>query len=279
MKFYDNHTHTMYSHDSEASPMEMCESAIKKGLSAITFTEHCDTDFMFEEHDVFASIGRSIDKAKELNSRYDGILNIYSGFEISENFWNPTNYRRVMDAYYDKIDALLCSVHLTRYPGLENIPNSAHSYDTFSDGMINAIIECYYDDMAEMLSFTECGSILCHLTYPFRYITLKYGKNSFRYNDYIKRIRDILITTVKKDMALEVNTSNIEKFKDAFFMPDYDIICLYRSLGGKLVSLGSDAHTPYDVGKAFDKAIATIKKAGFNEYCYFKCKNPVSVNI
>ena len=45
---WDTHMHCHYSGDSEAAPRDMIESAIKKGLSGICFTDHLDLDYREE---------------------------------------------------------------------------------------------------------------------------------------------------------------------------------------------------------------------------------------
>ena len=38
----------------------------------------------------------------------------------------------------------------------------------------------------------------------------------------------------------------------------------YYSMGGRLVTLGSDAHTPENVGRGIAEAIEELKKIGFD---------------
>ena len=99
------------------------------------------------------------------------------------------------------------------------------------------------------------------------------------YNAYLPQIKEILKKAISKDMALEVNTSNLAKYKNGFYMVDKELLILYKELGGKLVTLGSDAHAPQNVGVDFENAVQNIKSAGFNEYCYFKNRNPITVKI
>ena len=43
MDLYDQHVHSRHSFDSHSEPAACVESAIERGLSGITFTEHFDT--------------------------------------------------------------------------------------------------------------------------------------------------------------------------------------------------------------------------------------------
>ena len=41
----DQHTHCIFSTDSEATPESMIQSAIEKGLTHLTLTDHMDLDY------------------------------------------------------------------------------------------------------------------------------------------------------------------------------------------------------------------------------------------
>ena len=68
-------------------------------------------------------------------------------------------------------------------------------------------------------------------------------------------------------VAVEINTSGLRKpIKEMYPSPKY--LKIYCEAGVEL-TFGSDAHTPQDVGKNFDEAIALAKSAGYSEYLIF----------
>ena len=91
---------------------------------------------------------------------------------------------------------------------------------------------------------------------------------------YEKQIDKILRLIIDRSLALEVNTSC-----DAFFMPDEWIIRKYREMGGYLVTVGSDAHIPQNVGKSFEKAIDMLRKLGFENYYYYENRIGIQCKI
>lgn len=277
MKFYDMHTHTHFSHDSKANPEEMVKNAIEKGFSGIAFTEHCDVDYFFEERDTLGQLGKSINTALRLNEQYSDKIEVLSGIEISGSFRYPENTKATIDRYGKSVDAILCSVHVIDW---KEHPEAISEYrmDTFTESDLKIMSDKYYDDVYTMLNFLD-GEILCHLTYPGRYANLVYGIVNYSYSDYLPKIKEILKLAAKKDMALEVNTSNMAKFNNGFYMVDKYLIELYREVGGRLISLGSDAHSPEHIGCDFENALKIIKSAGFSEYCYFKNRNPFTLKI
>jgi len=60
-------------------------------------------------------------------------------------------------------------------------------------------------------------------------------------------------------------------------MPYGEILARYRSLGGALVTLGSDAHRADAVGKGFAEAVALLESLGFSELFFYEKKNPRSL--
>jgi histidinol-phosphatase (PHP family) len=51
--------------------------------------------------------------------------------------------------------------------------------------------------------------------------------------------------------------------------PTVEAIRWYREMGGELLSIGSDSHTPHDLGFGLDQAIAIAKEAGFTHLTRF----------
>ena len=111
--------------------------------------------------------------------------------------------------------------------------------------------ELYFKTLLEgLLEFSQIDT-LGHLDYVVRYSPNRNSNYSPR--DYQDVIDEILKFIIEKDIKLEINTSNLSKGFD-FFNPHTDIIKRYKELGGKYVTLGSDAHKAEYIGYGFDKA-------------------------
>ena len=48
-------------------------------------------------------------------------------------------------------------------------------------------------------------------------------------------------------------------------MPTPELLALYRRCGGRLISVGSDAHLPHKVAQNFDVASRILTDCGFTE--------------
>ena len=88
-------------------------------------------------------------------------------------------------------------------------------------------------------------------------------------NRYQDAIRAILRTAVEKGRGMEVNTCRGRTLEE--WRP---ILALYRDCGGELVTVGSDAHTPADVGKGVRAACALLRECGFRYFTTFTGGKP-----
>ena len=71
--------------------------------------------------------------------------------------------------------------------------------------------------------------------------------------------RGLFRSMIDCGVALEINTSGLRK--GGKLMPDAPLVSLYADTGGRLFTLGSDAHTARDVGKNLLDAAKLIPDA------------------
>ena len=91
-------------------------------------------------------------------------------------------------------------------------------------------------------------------------------------------IDKILETIISKDIALEVNSAGVRKGLGVP-MPSVEYVSRYRALGGKMITVGSDAHYECDIGADIPACIEMIRGAGFSQICVFSKKEPVFIDI
>lgn len=259
---FDCHTHTFRSHDSACAPDTLCESALQKGLRGIAVTNHCDLH-VCKTVDVLSPLAASDADVRKLRPSFDGRLQLLSGVEIGEGIHFPEEAKKVyMLADWDIV---LGSVHTVR---VENklTPYSSIDFSQWSAERIDAFFDAYFQDVLQTADMDI--DVLCHLTCPLRYIVGRYGK-SVDVHKYDAAIQAILRRILERDIALEVNTSCIGSAYDAL-LPDKEILQKYYAMGGRTITLGSDAHTAKNVGKDFDRSIQTLRSIGFRECSFFE---------
>ena len=88
---------------------------------------------------------------------------------------------------------------------------------------------------------------------------------------------EILSLIIKKGKGIEVNTSGLDKVGHT--LPHPSIIQRYRELGGKIITIGSDAHTTNRVGEHVSEAMRIVRECGFEEVAVFENQNPKFYSI
>ncbi len=269
---YDTHIHTKNSPDSKEPIDKVCEVAIQKRLNGIAICDHAEIS-LFHMFDFHKIIENSIRDTKMAKDRYGDKIKLLQGIEISEFFWDESLLHGFLSlADYDII---LGSVHRVNCAGHDDSYSRVVMADTTEENL-HEFLRTYFDDMIRMIQNYDFD-VLSHLTVPLRYINGKYGRGIelFRHDD---KIETILRMIKEKEIALEINTSGIDTAIDCCF-PDEKIVRKYKEIGGKLVTIGSDAHTAERIGYGFERAKEMLKKAGFDGYYYYEKRKPVKVDI
>ena len=223
----NTHTHTKYSSDGVDSIDRICEFAILKTLKGVAFTDHaCICNFVKTDNfNRLINCKNDVSLAKET---YGDKLKILFGIEISERFINPTLSDSLLKI--DDLDVIICSLH-DDLP-IENLGfNSGlklNDFKKFTLSQIKGVLDIYYDILNKTAKDSDYD-ILAHITYPFRYINCR-DKVNFDVTLVLDKIIDILKIIINRNKALELNTSMAD---EDFFMPSFEILKIYRDLGGK----------------------------------------------
>jgi len=269
---YDTHIHTNNSPDSKQSIDTVCTTAIESGMSAISICDHAEVS-LFHMDNFHKLIANSIKEVKMAQEKYGDRIKILQGIEISEFFWDEAKLPGFLSlADYDII---LGSVH--RVDCIEH--NDSYSRVVMSDTSeenLHLFLRTYFNDMIQMIKNYDFD-VLSHLTVPLRYINGKFGRG-VEILMYEEMIETILRMIIEKGIALEINTSGLATPIDCCF-PDKEIVKRYKELGGKLATIGSDAHTPDRIGYGFDRAKQMLKNTGFDGYYYYEKRKPIKVDI
>ncbi len=269
---FNSHVHTDFSADCTETGEAMCESAIENSLLGITITDHSNLASCIT-HNAFRTSLNSVLKARELGEKYRGSLSVFAGIEMGDALCMPDYADRIIRA--TKPDFVLASVHSVPFPTKHQYINKI-DYQNMTDQEIDSLIRLYFKLCLQTVKESDFDSF-AHLTIPFRYINGVSKKNIdiFPYYDIIE---EILKNLVKRKKALELNTSELSR--QLFdFMPNEKIINMYKECGGKLVTIGSDAHERVNIAFGLSDAISLLKRAGFTSYVYYKNRKAVEVPI
>lgn len=269
--FADMHTHSEFSHDSICRMEDMCAAQLERGTRIFAVTDHFDS-CSADSYDVFTPIRRSYETVQRLNDGADGAYRILAGIEIGESFRCPQVYEKVRNLV--PFDVVIGSVHLVEHRG-EVKAYSKTDFSAFSMGETEDYLGRYFEDMRKMIDFLDFD-ILAHLTCPLRYITGKYGIKA-DLSCFDGQIRQILERIIEKGIALEVNTSSLDHFGE--LMPSGEILRTYYALGGRRITLGSDAHVAERASMGFEAAAECLGEIGFSRICYYQNRIPRAISL
>jgi len=263
----DCHLHTAISSDSETPMKNMVEAAISKGLKTITFTEHMDLEFpvnydlsfIFDTSEYFALVN----KCKEL---YGENIEILYGIELGLKQNLRQKYSLLLSD--DRWDFVIGSTHL-----VDDIDPYYGEY--WCDSTETECIRRYFDAVYENITDCDIFDSLGHLDYILRYNPHK--PVAYRYEDFKSIIDDILKFIIKHDIALELNTSGYHKLNAP--NPSKQIIARYKELGGKLFTIGSDAHDTINIAYKYDELLKLMHYLNITEYAIFKNRNPHMISL
>ncbi len=260
----DMHTHTNSSPDSECDIEDLCRAQIEKGMSAFAVTDHFNIEKKDSDIDIETPIVSSFEKASSMAKKYEDRIEVLRGIEIGAAMWDKEIAGQMLKCF--DFDVVIGSVH-TVFTDEVKTYYSQVDFSALSSVAIDKFMTAYFDELLNTAIYCDFD-VLAHLTCPLRYINGKYrlGLDVMKYETII---REILATIIKRGKALEVNTSNCA-FSEAFFMPDAKILSIYREIGGKLLTMGSDAHMAQYSCVAFSEAEAMLKELGFSELCFYR---------
>jgi len=268
---FDCHTHSTNS-DGKNTVEEMCASSLENALDGVMITDHADMNF-YNERNTYSRIQNSIRDIQEAQEKYSGSLKVFKGIELGEYTISPQKAEEVLSL--NCFDAVLCSIHFVPQAGWSLAYNRIDFHTAMpSEAEINEYLKLYFDLLSETVDAFDFD-VLAHIHCPARYITGKYGRKSnvMLFED---KISEILEKIVKRNIALELNTLYIKDQDGKYNFSLDKILGMYKQLGGRMVTLGSDAHNKADVGRNFQQAAQLLKEQGFDRAYYYENRKPVS---
>ena len=129
----------------------------------------------------------------------------------------------------------------------------------------------YFDSIVENIMTFSDFDVYGHLDY-----VVRYGPNAdtkYSYDIYKEIFDKILMLLIEKGKGIEINTGGLKKgMRDVH--PCIDVIKRYRSLGGEIITIGSDAHIPKNIATDFSRAEEILIECGFRYYTIFEHRKP-----
>lgn len=265
--YSDVHVHTYFSSDSIVEIDEQLDRAIKRGMEYVCITDHQDYDYPLWHSSYILSETGEIDsylkKLQEKKEEYLDRIKLLIGIE----YGLQSHLAERINHEYKKypFDMVIGSTHCFSGRDTED--------QTLYEGRAKEIaIREYFQTELDNIRNIDGYDTIGHLDFVLRDCP---GKNEgFTYAKYAEVLDEILLTAIRKNKAVEINTKSLViGMRDS--SPGKDVFKRYRELGGTLVTFGSDAHFPERIGDCFDIAGEILKEVGFNYYCVYKAHQPI----
>lgn len=267
MKFIiDSHIHTDYSPDCKAKMEDIVIKANELGLKKIIFTDHVDYDSpdeLFREEINYIEYMKEI---KYLRDKYKEI-EILMGVEIGYQPHLNNKLDKFIKSY--PFDFVICSMHSCE--GLD-----LYNGDFFKGKTQIQSYMRYFENIKNCVETYDNYDIYGHLDYIVRYGN--FDNKELKYKDFGEIIDEILALIIKKGKGIEVNTAGFRYNLNATH-PKIDIVRRYIEMGGKVITIGSDAHKADDICKDFDKTERMLKSIGVKKIAQFKNRIPSFIEI
>lgn len=256
---FDYHLHSRVSFDSACAPKDIVSAAEKAGLREICFTDHYDfNDAYRDQKDIFT--------IADYRAAYDNLasqkIKIRRGVEFGITQWNQKECDELLKNY--DFDFVIGSVH---YAG---------GYDPYfkefwTHNGIDAAFERYLLQSLDCAKAHNDFDVLGHLNYVCKSAHNPTGKPLY-YSDYADICDEIMKTLADKGIGMEINTSGVDRVGD--FLPSIDFLKRFRSLGGEIITVGSDSHDGTRVGQYINEALEIAKEV-FGYVCTFEKRRPI----
>lgn len=265
----DTHLHTLFSTDSDTPVEAQINRAIELGLSEICITDHMDHGFPVDqcpgygENPFLLDVDAYLHKLNEIKDTTDICVNIGIECGLQTDADIVELNKELLSSH--PFDQVIGSIHL--------IDKKDPYYPAFWEGRDTTdILKRYFEITYDNLIAFDDIDILGHLDYAVRYLP---QEAVYDPKEYFELTDEILKLMIKRDIALEINTASLKKGYGVT-NPHPDIIKRYYELGGRMITLGSDAHTPDGMAFGFEKCADELINIGFSEYLTFKNRKPVA---
>ena len=284
--FADYHLHCEFSDDSKEPMENQIEQAIRLGMNEMCFTDHVDYGIKRDWDDPRGILYRGGDgvngsaddrepmanvdypkyfaKLHEMKKKYASQITVKEGLEFGIQTITLNDYNELYSRYEKELDFTLLSMHQ-----VDNLEFWTH--DFMQGRTQKEYNEKYYQEIYDVQKQFKHYACLAHLDLLVRYDPA----GIYPFENVKDMVSEILKQAIADGKGIENNTSSWHYgLQDT--QPSRAILKLYKDLGGRIVTVGSDAHSTKYLGDHIKDAYAILKnEIGINEICTFDHMTPI----
>lgn len=278
MYLVDYHIHTNYTRDAIGTVDEYCKRARELGLNEIAFTNH----LIFPKFKSIPGVKQSelskiSIKLDQIENHYKEIESARKRFDMKIKFGLEIDYLEDYEREIERVinnhpfDYILGSVHFLNGFIIGDRDSTIEffrgrdvlgAYKNYFLGLKKAIESRLFDVMAHPDIIRK---------YAVQYADIPFEK-------YRNQIEDVTKALVKNKVGIELNTYGyFHPVNDSY--PSIEFLKICKESGVKIVTIGSDAHSPARLGLGLEKGIEKLKSAGYEEITLFNQRKPAGSNV
>lgn len=254
----DSHLHTHRSPDANAMLEAYCVIAVERGIAELAITDHVDFDPTMPAYGFSSFADRERDVREAAQRWADRGLAIRFGVEVTYERRFEDDIRGWLQRHPH--DYAIGSVHIS-----EDSPYKAsHVRSWTEDRPLDEIVAPYFD---EVIGAARSGlfDTIGHMDFVKRYLVPHVLPSQLAAAPEL--YEPVLAALVETGTALEVNASGLRQQARETY-PSAAIVARYRELGGRHVTVGSDAHRTEWFGYGLEAAYRNAASGGFGELAF-----------
>lgn len=249
----DTHIHTSLCRHASGTMEDYVVSAIERSLQRMVFLEHLEEGITasFRTWLTEADFDTYFEEGKRLQKRYADRIDIGLGVEVG---YNPDCADRILERLARRTwDRVGLSCHFFKVDGhhehVNVLSKNQRSIALIERYGSRSLLSRYFATLSEAVR-TIPADVLCHLD-----AGLRHQPNLQFEQSHWEQI-DMLLDEVKRaGMDLEINTSGYKYRGLPFPLPEIIALAVDKTIP---LALGSDAHSPAEVGRYFDRVPALL---------------------
>ena len=269
----DYHVHSQFSDDSEYPMEDVVKDAIGLGLDEICFTDHVDygvkVDWDSGEEVIYwgkiaaVNVGypRYVEEFERMRREYGDKIVLKMGMEFGIQTHTIPKFEALFHRY--PFDFIILSVH--------QVQDKMFWTQEFQQGKTQKEYnERYYEELLQVVRGYNDYSVLGHMDLITRYDLA----GVYPFENVKPLAAEILKTVIAEGKGIGVNTSS-HRYGLTDSTPCRALLELYRDLGGEILTIGSDSHSPAHLGAYLQEAKEQLKAMGFRYFCTYETMKPM----
>lgn len=254
----DSHLHTVRSPDANAMLDAYCVLALERAITELAITDHVDFDPSMPAYGFSSYLDRERDVREAAERWADHGLAIRFGIEVTYERRFEEEIRGWLARHPH--DYVIGSVHIS-----EASPYKASNVRAFVRGRsLPQIVQPYFD---EVVGAARSGlfDTIGHMDFMKRYLVPHVLPAQLAAAPEL--YEPVLLAMIDSGTALEVNASGLRQLARETY-PSPAIVARYRELGGRHVTVGSDAHRTEWFAYGLAEAYRHVTEAGFSDLAF-----------